>query len=118
MHLFAICSNQWSTCLHYCPQPCTEPKSVSTYQVWTPTSYAYFGTSGCFSPFHPSSYGTTYEYRYMYYTVTTYQRTEHCDGSYTIVQTGQYNTSGWCWWETYWSCGPTTGYVPYGQLCP
>jgi hypothetical protein len=113
----ARCSDDYNNCLRYCPQPCTEPKSVSSYTIWVPTNYAYFGQKGCFSAFHPTTWGREYEYRYVYYSVRTYQRTTHCNGSYTDTLTGQYTTAGWCWWETFWSCSPTTGRIPYGQIC-
>lgn len=109
----ARCSDDYNMCYHDCPDVCTEPKSVSNYTVWHPTNWAWYGNQGCFGW---SWSANIYHELYVWYTVTTYQRTEHCDGSYTDTQVGQYNTSGWCWAEQWSSCNNPSGHQY--NICP
>lgn len=106
------CTDDYNACAWYCPDVCTEPKSVSNYTVWTPTNWAWYGTDACRSPSYQSTGNVWWEI-YVWYTVTTYQRTEHCDGSYTDTQVGQYNTNGWCWAEQWDSCNNAQGGTPF-----
>lgn len=106
----AICSNQWQDCLRYCPQPCTEPKSQSDYTTCQIVAIYYFGEAACFSYSYPYGSGYRYEHYYVVLLCTNYHRVEHCDGSYTDTQTGQYYASYWCWYNTYIPCGPPTDY--------
>jgi len=109
------CWEDYVACSSNCGPSCTEPKSTSDYNTYTITGVSYFGTHGCYSPFHPTTFGTNYEYLYVTVLVTTFHRVVHCDDSYTDTQTNQYSTSYWCWNDTHSSCGNSTATPPSPQ---
>lgn len=107
------CNQCWSwhwSCWSQCgdlPDPCTEPKSTSTYTTTTYDSSVPYGT-GCYL----GKQWTYYSNRFL---VSTYQRTEHCDGSHTDSFIGSYYTYNSCWVNTGYSCYGGSGYAPSPQ---
>jgi len=80
------------------------------YTTYTLVGVTYYGEVGCFSYYYPWGSGERYEHYFLTLLATQYHRVEHCDGSYTDTQTGQYYTGYWCWYNTHIPCGPPTDY--------
>jgi hypothetical protein len=83
----SYCWTDYQYCAASCPQVCVEPKSVSTYN----TSWTYIGTY---------NNGQICVNNYAYFLLEdvdrryVYQRTTHCDNSYTdVLQSTQYRSS-------------------------
>jgi hypothetical protein len=84
----SYCWEDYEYCAASCPQICVEPKSVSTYN----TSWQYIGSYNlgniCLQNWYAYIFWEDVERRYVY------QRTEHCDGTYTdVLQDTQYRSS-------------------------
>lgn len=114
----AICSQEYQWCVNGCPPPCTEPKSVTYYNLYDPQYAEHYGIYACASPQYPyATTGDTWERVYAHYTVYVYKRTEHCDGSYTDTFDHTTPAAGWCWIDTYQSCNSPSQSPPYDP-CP
>jgi hypothetical protein len=111
----SLCYGWYNDCLYSCPQVCSEPKSVSTYNVRVPQSSTLVSTSclkqGINAP-------TRWERRSVVSIVYTYQRTQHCDGSYTDVLTGSQYETKTCWYYTLTPCSLSQGAAPLISGCP
>ncbi|HEV2852212.1 MAG TPA: hypothetical protein VHC97_05350 [Thermoanaerobaculia bacterium] len=84
----SYCNDQYSWCVFQCPQVCTEPKAV--YDVYTP--WTYIGS------YNHGNICINYTYAYIFWEDVdrryVYQRTEHCDGTYTdVYKSTQYRSS-------------------------
>ncbi|HEX7809987.1 MAG TPA: hypothetical protein VF608_14720 [Thermoanaerobaculia bacterium] len=109
------CYEWYNDCLYSCPQVCSEPKSVTTYNVRVPQSSTLVTTS-CLK--QGTSAPTRWERRSVVSIVYTYQRTEHCNGSYTDVLTGSTYDTQLCWYYTATPCSPSQGLAPLFSGCP
>ena len=74
----------------------------------------YYGALNCYrewwNPDPNSIRGDWYQTVYLVFKVTTYQRTEYCDGHVDVVPISVYYTNGWCDHPLYWSCMYPFGY--------
>lgn len=111
-----LCYTWYNDCTIQCPIDCSEPRSVSTYTTNTLIGSTSSATS-CRANTFGSHSGQLWSYVTYQYQVTTYQRTMHCDGSYTDVSTGSTTTSGSCWQQTSISCSSLST-LPYGPPYP
>ena len=103
----------WSQCGDL-PDPCTEPKSTSTWTANTLVSSTYIG-SVCASTYFS---GNKYYDRYSrYYQIRHYTRTVHCDDSYTDTLTSTSYETIYCWSPTFYSCPFPVGGTP-SPSCP
>ena len=101
----------WSQCGDI-PDPCTEPKSTSTYTTNTLLVSSYIG-SVCAPVFWPPNSGNKYWDHYSrLYRVDHYTRTVHCDDSYTDTLTNSTSAYATCWSPTFYSCGFAVGGQP------
>jgi len=84
----SYCNDQYSWCVFQCPQVCVEPKSVhDVYSSWTYIGSYNNGTI-CIANAYAYIFWEDVERR------NVYQRTEHCDGSYTdVYKSTQYRSS-------------------------
>src|SRR5215212_3008486 len=100
------CEVWYHDCWIECPAPvvpCSEPKSVSYYDVYTQQSAMWYGQASCVA-------GQQWDYITIKYLVTDYQRTEHCDGSHTDTWVGSHYEYVSCWANTHYYCYPTNSY--------
>ena len=93
----AICSREYSDCLYYCPQICEEPKAVYYVDVRTIDAIYLIGYECYTTDFYPGYIGDLYEELEIIFTITRYQRTEHCDGTYTDVYVSSFTGFEDCW---------------------
>jgi hypothetical protein len=93
----------WSQCGDI-PDPCTEPKSTSTYSTTTYDSGVPYGTN-CYV-------GKQWTYWSLRFLVTDYIRTEHCDGSHTDTFVGSHYVYTDCWVNTGYSCYGGFSFTP------
>ncbi len=110
------CYIWYNDCWSQCGDVCIEPKSTSTYTTYTPVTSTNLGTR-CVANSYPAAFGKTWNRLTVTYTVTTYQRTVHCDDSYTDTPTSSYNTTMTCWQPTNVNCGPSD-MLPASDICP
>jgi hypothetical protein len=84
------CQEQYSDCINSCPQICVEPKDVLTvYSGWGYAGSINHGTI-CIN------YSAAYLLWEDVYARNVYQRTVHCDDSYTDVYQGTQYSSTYC----------------------
>lgn len=100
------CYNEYRACLAACqPPPCTDPKSVTTYSTTEliGISVLYWD---CFKRWWDpnSSYGDWYEALRLTYKITTYRRTEYCNGSVVIEVIGVSYGYAYCNHPLYITC--------------
>jgi hypothetical protein len=74
------CWTDYQNCVSYCPQVCTEPKSVRTYSLAVAVNRQMYLDQVClkFGPSKVIHNKFTYRNR-----IDTYRETTHCDGSKT-----------------------------------
>jgi hypothetical protein len=105
------CEVWYHDCWIECPAPvvpCSEPKKVSNYDVYSVDSAMWYGQWSCVA-------GQQWDYITIRYLVTTYQRTEHCDGSHTDTWVGSRYEYRDCWANTGYYCYPSNSYFVYPQ---
>jgi hypothetical protein len=103
------CETWYHDCIQWCPVPCSEPRSVSTYKNYYAQSAYWYGQSSC-------QFGQRYDYLVIHYRVDVFQRTEHCDGSHTDVYSYTYYEDVACWNNSYVPCSPSSPYF-VSPLC-
>lgn len=108
------CYTWYNDCWNQCGDVCSD--AYSNYTTYTPTSTTDLG-SRCVANSYPAPFGKRWDRVTVTYTVTNYQRTTHCDGSYTDTPTGSYNTTMTCWKKTNINCGPSD-MLPDTGICP
>jgi hypothetical protein len=93
-----FCEVQYNDCVNTCPDACTEPKDV--YEVYGPWNYygsSYLGTS-CFENANIyDNVGHLYDAWQNTYRRNVYERTEHCDGTYTDTFVGVEYGHSYCY---------------------
>jgi hypothetical protein len=107
------CYTWYHDCYIFCPTVCTEPKSVKNVTTYSSLGSTYSASVCRYDAFRNPRW---FDYRTTRVLVTTWQRTEHCDGSYTDVYVSSYETTTSCWSKSIQSCPFPTNGVPY-PLC-
>lgn len=104
----AYCTTEYNNCLAACaPPPCTDPKSVTTYSTTelVGVSVMYWD---CFKRWWDPDpfplYGDWYEALRLTYKITTYRRTEYCNGSVVIEVIGVSYGYAYCNHPLYFQC--------------
>lgn len=109
------CYTWYHDCSIQCPYTCDE--YVTTETVRTPITYTYQG-SECLHNWNQTPLFGQWWHDYSVYTRTdTYQRTHHCDGSYTDTYLSTSYSNIACQQSTNVGCGPSTGLALYNS-CP
>jgi hypothetical protein len=112
------CYTWYHDCSTQCPILCEEPKNVTYYDSYSQPQSAMWQDTACLSQWHPTTYGQRWNNYYVTYTVYHYERTEHCDGSYTDRFLWSSSTGTSCWQNSYATCYYTDGYPYYWNTCP
>jgi hypothetical protein len=75
------CWNDYVSCVSYCPQICTEPKSVRNYTTVAFVNIQYTQITGCYKGSNGSA--TTHDKITYQQRTNSYRETTHCDGTKT-----------------------------------
>ncbi|HKO56686.1 MAG TPA: hypothetical protein VJ276_12480 [Thermoanaerobaculia bacterium] len=102
-----LCYTWYHDCSVPCPDVCVEPKSTSTYNNVTLVSATPFG-NGCYR-------GEVWTHWSNHYLVSVYQRTTHCDNSYTDTFQYSYYQDTDCWINTHSFCTGGYAFLPPNQ---
>ena len=103
------CQTEYTSCLLFCPQVCVEPKSVYyTYTAWALTSTSNLGNI-CVGN------ASAYVLFQQFFRRSKYQRTVHCDDSYTDVFVNYEYQYSYC--KQYLGPGCTGNYTPLPPNC-
>jgi hypothetical protein len=106
----SLCYIWYNDCVMMCPDVCTDPRSVTTYNTATPVAVVGYYGSSCRTNLGVKSLWENITVRYR---IDTYERSENCDGSYSdrwVTSYDQYHT---CWNNTHYYCSYSTGTPPF-----
>ncbi|MGZ5459343.1 MAG: hypothetical protein ACXWN1_22100 [Thermoanaerobaculia bacterium] len=111
-----FCEQYWRDCYYSCPEVCTEPKDVyNVFGNWTYIGTNYLGNA-CLDIYPHNGIGTSHS-RWQYVArLNVYQRTEHCDGTYTDVFTGYTYEYYYCYTSNGYNCN-NPQYVYNPNIC-